>query len=90
MSTTNSPEDLQKEWRVLPCSCRFKDCSGAFIEPDIVGIQGSISISSAEHIVELHNAWLKEKQEVDSSREKKGHEEPETDYTEWEKAYPNI
>ena len=63
MGTINSSEDLEKEWSTVPCNCGSEVCTGAFIEPDIVSYQGTISIYNAEHIVELHNTWLKEKQQ---------------------------
>lgn len=62
MGTRSDPEDLQKEWSTVPCTCGDEVCTGAFIEPSIVSYQGTISMSNAEHIVEIHNAWLKEKQ----------------------------
>jgi len=67
MGTINDPGDLQREWSILPCTCGAKVCTGTFIEPDIVSSQGSISMSNAEHIVELHNAWLSDLQKAEDS-----------------------
>ena len=53
---------LLKEWWVVDCPCPYDKCSSAVIEPDVTRYQGSIHREEAEHIVELHNKWVKEQQ----------------------------
>ena len=61
--------DMTIEWSVGDCNCANSDiCSKAFIEPHIVGIQGVIERDVAEHIVTLHNGWLKEQIRMGENR----------------------
>ena len=52
--------DISKRWWVTDCPCPYDKCSSALVEPSIVVYQGSISREAAEHIVDIHNTWLKE------------------------------
>jgi len=49
---------LQQEWSVRSCTCGYSNCKSALIEPGIVKYQGAVEREVAEHIVELHNAYL--------------------------------
>lgn len=54
---------IDQLWRVERCPCEYQACTSAIIEPNIVTGQGAISRDLAEHIVEIHNAWIKERKE---------------------------
>jgi len=56
-----SDSKLCRKWVVRPCPCGHPNCDSAVIKPGIATLQGSVDRYVAEHIVELHNNWLKEK-----------------------------